>query len=93
MSAGYSYGEWVVFDPGYKDPEVGRVTTDKGDSAFVCYHAGCTAARTDKRHLRRATEDEVAAAPAGIGFHRFDAACPERDGEACAHCRAGAGRC
>lgn len=72
----YSFGDWVVYDPGYKDPEAGRVTEDKGGSVFVCYHAGCTAASTGKRHLRRATEAEIQAAPNGIGFHRFDPWCP-----------------
>ena len=72
----YSFGDWVVYDPGYKDPETSRVTEDKGGSVFVCYHAGCTAASTGKRHLRRATEAEIQAAPNGIGFHRFDPWCP-----------------
>ncbi len=72
----YSFGDWVVYDPGYKGPEIGKVTEDKGDSALVCYHTGCTAASTDKRHLRRATEAEIQAAPGGIGHHRFDPWCP-----------------
>lgn len=72
----YSFGEWVVYDPGYKDPEIGRVTEDKGESAFVCYHTGCTAASTCKRSLRRATEAEILEAPGGIGHHRFDPWCP-----------------
>lgn len=72
----YSFGDWVVYDPGYKDPEIGRVTEDWGETAFVCYHAGCTAASTGKRHLRRATDAEILAAPGGIGFHRFDHWCP-----------------
>lgn len=42
----YSFGDWVVYDPGYKEPEIGRVTEDRGDSAFVCYHTGCTASST-----------------------------------------------
>lgn len=72
----YRFGDWVVYDPGYKEPEIGRVTEDKGESAFVCYHAGCTAASTGKRRLRRATEVEIQAAPGGIGHHRFDPWCP-----------------
>lgn len=51
----YSFGDWVVYDPGYKEPEIGRVTEDRGDSAFVCYHTGCTASSTYKRSLRPAT--------------------------------------
>lgn len=72
----YSFGDWVVYDPGYKEPEIGRVTEDRGDSAFVCYHTGCTASSTCKRSLRRATEAEILAAPGGIGHHRFDPWCP-----------------
>lgn len=72
----YSFGDWVVYDPGYKELEIGRVTEDRGDSAFVCYHTGCTASSTYKRSLRRATEAEILAAPGGIGHHRFDPWCP-----------------
>lgn len=72
----YSFGDWVVYDPGYKELEIGRVTEDRGESAFVCCHTWCTAASTGKRHLRRATEVEILAAPGGIGFHRFDPWCP-----------------
>lgn len=72
----YSFGDWVVYDPGYKEPEIGRVTEDRGESAFVCYHTGCTAASTYKRSLRRATEAEILAASGGIGHHRFDPWCP-----------------
>lgn len=72
----YRFGDWVVYDPGYKDPEIGRVTKDKGESAYVCYDAGCTAASTSKRSLRRATDAEILAAPNGIGYHRFDPWCP-----------------
>ena len=76
MTDTYKFGDWVAYDPGYKDPEIGRVTTDKGDSAFVCYHQGCTAASTSKEHMRRATMEEILAAPRGIGHHRFDPWCP-----------------
>lgn len=72
----YSFGDWVVYDPGYKEPEIGRATEDKGDSVFVCYHTGCTAASTYKKSLRRATEAEILEAPGGIGYHRFDHWCP-----------------
>lgn len=72
----YSFGDWVVYDPGYEDPEIGRVTEDKGDLVFVCYHTGCNASTTYKRALRRATEAEILAAPRGIGRHRFDNGCP-----------------
>lgn len=72
----YKFGDWVVYDTGYKAPEIGRVTEDKVDSVFVCYHAGCTASSTYKCSLRRATEAEISAAPNGIGYHRFDMSCP-----------------
>ncbi len=72
----YRFGDWVVYDPGYKDPEIGRVTEDVGKFVHVCYHKGCTAASTNKQHLRHATEAEIQVAPDGIGFHRFDPWCP-----------------
>ena len=83
----YGFGEWVVYDPGYKQ-EIGRVTECRQDSAFVCYSLGCTAASTPIEHLRPATDAEIAGACAGIGFHRFDETCPVRDDDACRHCRA-----
>ena len=43
MTDTYRFGDWVTYDPGYRDPEIGRVTTDKGDSAFVCYSRSYTA--------------------------------------------------
>lgn len=83
---GYQFGDWVVYE-GYKQ-EIGRVTECYGRSAFVCYHLGCTASPTSLERLRPATDAEIAAAPAGIGFHRFDATCPERGEGICHSCRA-----
>jgi len=83
----YLFGEWVVYDPGYKH-EIGRVTECSENSAFVCYHQGCTAASTPLEHLRPATDAEIASAPAGIGFHRFDEFCQKRDEECCYRCMA-----
>ena len=83
----YNFGDWVVYDPGYKR-EIGRVTECGERSAFVCYHQGCTAASTPLEHLRPATDAEIAQAPAGIGFHRFDTTCPKRDEECCYMCKA-----
>ena len=80
MTDTYKFGDWVAYDPWYRDPEIGRVTIDKGDSAFVCYHQGCTASRTPKKYLRRATMEEILAAPRGIGYHRFDSECPSAEG-------------
>lgn len=83
----FEFGEWVVYDPGYKQ-EIGRVTECRENSAFVCYHQGCTAASTPLEHLRPATDDEVARADKKIGFHRFDEYCPSRVEEACYACKA-----
>lgn len=73
--ATYRFGDWVIYDPGYKK-EIGRVVEDKGSHAYVCYHEGCTAANTPKQYLRYATNQEIKTAPTDIGFHRFDAWCP-----------------
>lgn len=83
----YGFGDWVIYDPGYKC-EIGRVTECGETSAFVCYTQGCTAASTPLELLRPATDEEIAAASPGIGFHRFDATCPNRDDRCCQGCRA-----
>ena len=83
----YNFGDWVVCDLGYKR-EIGRVTECGDRNAFVCFHLGCTAASTPLSILRPATDDEVAQAPAGIGYHRFDDACPKRNDACCGMCRA-----
>ncbi|MCI6843822.1 MAG: hypothetical protein MR874_03560 [Coriobacteriaceae bacterium] len=81
------YGDYVVYDPGRREPEVGRfVSHDAAGSAYVCYHDGCTAARTPGRLLRPATESEAAGASPRIGFHRFDAECPSYDPGCCMGC-------
>lgn len=56
--ATYNYGDWVIYDPGYKT-EIGRVTEDKGTFVGACYHLGCTAAFTNREYLRPVTEDEI----------------------------------
>jgi len=83
----FEFGDWVVYDPGYKQ-EIGRVTECGELTARVCFTQGCTAAATPLEHLRSATDAEVAGAGAGIGFHRFDPTCPNRDDECCHMCRA-----
>lgn len=81
------YGDYVVYDPGYKKPEIGRVTTQsKSGDWFVCYHAGCTAACTPVSLLRKATQREIAAAPNDLGYHRFDPYCPEYNSKVCFNC-------
>lgn len=79
----YRYGDYVVYDPGYKDPEIGRVTGISGTGWFVCFDMGCTSKSTPAGLLRPATPDEIAAAPAGIGYHRFDDECPDWDPRIC----------
>lgn len=83
----FGFGEWVVYDPGYKQ-EIGRVTECRENTAFVCYTQGCTASATPLEYLRPATDKEIAEASALIGFHRFDETCPSRDEESCFMCRA-----
>ena len=61
---------------------------DMGDSAYVCYHTGCTAALTPKSLLRKETEAETAAAHPMIGNHRFDDWCHDRVDDWCYACRA-----
>lgn len=86
----YRFGDWVVYDPGYKQ-EIGRVTECREDSAFVCYSRGCTAASTPLEFLRPATPAEIGGADPEIGFRRFDEFCPSRDEECCQGCRAKGG--
>lgn len=87
MAMGFEFGDWVVYDPGYMQ-QIGRVTECRGDSAFVCYSFGCTAAATPLEYLRHASDGEIAAADKTIGFNRFHAYCPEWDEYACVGCRA-----
>lgn len=83
----FEFGDYVVYDNGYKT-EIGRVASCNDEKAFVCYHAGCTAASTSKSMLRKATEDEIKSVDVSIGHHRFDEFCPDRVDEACYMCRA-----
>ena len=83
----YKFGDWVVYDPGYKT-EIGRVTEDIGANVRVCYHTGCTASATPKMYLRLATEEEITQAPKGIGYHRFDKYCPKYEEDYCFMCKA-----
>lgn len=84
----YGYGDYVAYDPGYKEPEIGRVTRQGANGGwYVCYHDGCTAACTPEEMLRPATEEEIAKAMPDLGHHRFDESCPEYDPDACVGCR------
>lgn len=84
----YSFGEYVMYEPGYKEPELGRVTKDIGDHVFVCYHEGCTAASTPRSMLRPATDAEVSENIKRFGYRRFEGSCPSYNPDACAGCEA-----
>lgn len=85
----FKFGDWVVYDPGYKR-ELGRVlrVSKNGEFAYVCYSEGCTAAATRISDLKpydlRTCEFEV---NLNIGYHRFDAQCPDYDPECCFDCK------
>lgn len=91
--AEFKRGDWVVFAPGYKSPEIGRVTSVGAISrtCFVCYTHGCTAELTpceklvpyDPERFPDLEPDDR------IGHHRFDEdGCPDYDPDACfASCR------
>ena len=82
----YRYGDYVAYDPGWREPEIGRVTRARGDVVFVCYSDGCTAACTEASMLRPATDEEIAGVSPHIGYHRFDQECPDYDGSCCSYC-------
>lgn len=89
----FKKGDWVVFAPDYKSPEIGRVASVDiaSNVCFVCYTHGCTAARTacemlvpyEPGRFPDLVPDER------IGHHRFDeGGCPDYDPGACrAFCR------
>ena len=90
--ATFMRGDWVVYDPGYKKPEIGRVWAvplDESDAVFVCFHHGCTPAATPRRYLKPYNRDEYPnlVPDARIGYHRFDGFCPEYVPEVCGHCK------
>lgn len=80
------HGDWVVYDNGYKR-EIGRVTsiTSDGESVFVCYSHGCTAARTSMKHLHEYDKfiDTDVKPDKEIGFNRFADSCPDYDYDCC----------
>lgn len=84
----FRFGDYVVYQPGFKPAEIGRVTECGDTSAFVCFSHGCTAASTPLKFLRPATGLEIMNADGKIGYHRFDELCPDRDEDACFMCRA-----
>lgn len=82
----YAYGDYVAYDLGIGQVRVGRVAGRTRTGWHVCYHEGCTAVLTPRECLRPATAEEAARAAPGIGHHRFDAVCPDYDGDACRGC-------
>lgn len=84
MSNSYRFGDYVVYD----NHELGRVARCMGDTVFVCYHSGCTAAATTASMLRLASSTEISQYQGEpLGYHRFDIECPDCDPEVCrAYC-------
>lgn len=84
-------GDWVVFAPGYKTPEIGRVWTYDlyRNTCGVCYSHGCTPATTACEMLRAYSPEEFPdlVPDNRIGFHRFDSECLEYDESACGACK------
>lgn len=84
----FSFGDYVVYDPGYTC-EVGRFVSYGKDTStsFVCFHEGCTAActPTDMLYPYTGSLDNVSKS---IGYHRFDEFCPDYDEECCYMCKA-----
>lgn len=84
-------GDWVVYAPGYKEPEIGRVWSHNlwANTCSVCYSHGCTAAVTPCELLRRYDPELFPGLSPDprLGFHRFDAECPEYDEACCGDCR------
>lgn len=65
-------GDYVVYDPGYKEVEIGRVSSCRNDrSVFVCYHAGDSAAATDQSMIRKISNQEMILLTA-LGGNQFD---------------------
>lgn len=87
MEQTFEFGDYVAYEPGYGEAQIGRVTEDAGNEfLLVCFHDGCTAAYAPREKLRHATDEEIEAASPDIGFHRFDESCPDYDRDACFMC-------
>lgn len=90
---GFKRGDWVVFVPGCKAPEIGRVagTNYAMDACYVCYSHGCTSALTANEMLVPYDPDEFPdlVPDVRIGYHRFDPdGCPDYEPGACdAYCK------
>ena len=90
----FEFGDYVLYSNGSKR-EVGRVLRmfDDGLSAYVCYHEGCTAARTPIEMLKlldvhqlKNLDFKVPYDITKLGYHRFDKYCPDYDPECCYRC-------
>lgn len=65
------FGDYVIYDPGYK-VEIGRVTGSRDDETiFVCYHSGDTAAATSLSRVRK-IENQYVIQSTSLGGGRFD---------------------
>lgn len=85
----FSFGDYVVYDPGYTC-EVGRFVSYGKDTskAFVCFHDGCTASCTPTEFLSLYDSNKypnVTVSP-GLGYHRFDRYCADYDESCCFGC-------
>lgn len=83
----FQRGDWVVYDPGYKQ-EIGRVWKDNGATIAVCYHQGCTPNRTRREHVFPYSKEKYPNLKPikTIGFHRFDTECSCYNPEICSDC-------
>lgn len=93
----FEFGDYVLYSNGGKQ-DVGRVLrmSKDGLSAYVCYHEGCTAARTPVNMLKlldlKQLKDmnfRIPYAVTKLGYHRFNKHCPDYDPECCYGCPAG----
>lgn len=83
----FNFGDWVLYRKGDCE-QIGRVASvSERGNAFVCFHAGCTAACTPVDMLEPYTGplDDTSIT---IGYHRFDEFCPDYDEECCYMCKA-----
>ncbi|WP_304598277.1 hypothetical protein [Adlercreutzia caecimuris] len=79
-------GDYVLFDTGFGDCDLGRVASVSGNIAFVCFSTGCTASACTQEYLR-VIEPSECEESISFGHHRFDDFCPDYDPDCCsAYC-------
>lgn len=55
----FSEGQLIIYKPRYSDTcEIGRITLLCEDGAFVCYHSGETAAKTNYEDMLPISNDQ-----------------------------------